>query len=37
MADALIVQSVLDEEVTRVLTTERDLTAYEAGPTVEVL
>jgi len=37
MADALILQSFLDEDVTHVLTTDRDLTAYEAGPTVEVL
>jgi predicted nucleic acid-binding protein len=37
MADALILQAFLDEEVTHVLTTDHDLTVYEGGPSVEVL
>lgn len=37
MADALILQAFLEAEATHILTTDHALTAYEGGPTVEVL
>ena len=37
MADALILQAFLAEEVTRVLTTDHDLAAYDGAATIEVL
>jgi predicted nucleic acid-binding protein len=37
MADALLLQAFLDEEVTHILTTDRDFTAYDGTVTVEVL
>ena len=37
MADALILQAFLDEDASRILTTDHDLAAYEGGPEVEVL
>jgi len=37
VADALILQAVLDEEVTHILTTDHDSTAYEGEPEVEVI
>jgi len=37
MAVPLILQAVLDEDGSRILTTDHDLAAYEGGPEVEVL
>ncbi|PSQ93794.1 MAG: hypothetical protein BRD30_01165 [Bacteroidetes bacterium QH_2_63_10] len=37
VADALILQAVLDEEVTHIFTTDHDCTAYEGEPEVEVI
>lgn len=37
MADALILQAFLDEGVSRILTTDHDLAAYEGGPEAEGL
>jgi predicted nucleic acid-binding protein len=37
MADALILQAFLDEEVTHIFTTDHDFTAYEGEPEVEVI
>jgi len=37
MADVLILQSFLDAEVDRIVTTDRDFERYEGGPDVEVL
>lgn len=37
MADELILQAFLDEDVSHILTTDHDLAAYEGDPGVEVL
>jgi predicted nucleic acid-binding protein len=37
MADALILQAFLDEDVSCILTTDHDVAAYEGDPEVEVL
>jgi predicted nucleic acid-binding protein len=37
MADALILQAFLDEQVTDILTTDHDFTAYEGEPEIEVI
>ncbi|MEF8797655.1 MAG: PIN domain-containing protein [Salinivenus sp.] len=37
MADALILQAFLEEDVTHIVTTDRDFEAYEGEPTVEVI
>lgn len=37
MADALILQAFLDEDVTDILTTDSDFTAYDGEPNVDVL